>query len=227
MKKIILFLLLFISWQVRAQDSKIQAEAAVIAQRDDKLILILSSDNLKGLPGNIDAKAIRSRGFSFILMTEKMNKTGNAGIGGGIGFMSQNFHTNSFIADTTSNESYTSFQKIPDSLNYSINKFSLNFITATIEIRLRSNENKNGNRFKLSAGVTGGFLLQSHTKYSDNNGKFKTYDIDHLNKFQYGICARLGYSNYNIAGYYSLVDVFKKGDGVEVTPFSIGIALTF
>ncbi len=223
--KVIVLIVLACNLNGYAQDSKLKIPA--IPQKEDQLIVSITSDNWSGLSSTLESKPIRSRGFSLLLMTDRMRPSGNFGVGFGLGFNSQNVHTNAIVADTTVNGSFSSLIKIPDSLGYKYNKLSLNFITAALEIRLRSNENSKGHRFKLSAGIMAGFLLQSHTKYKDKNGKFKTYNIDHLNNFQYGIEARLGYHNYAINGYYSLVNVFKDKKGPELTPYSIGVSFTF
>jgi hypothetical protein len=227
MKKLIIIVIVLFSTQLFAQDNKLKSEAADFAQKEDKLILFFSSDNWASLPSEITSKPFRSRGFSFQFMNEVMNKSGHIGLGAGLGFMSQNVHTDGLIVDTTASESYSMLAKIPDSLNYKLNKLSLNFLTFAIEIRARTSENKHGEYFKFSAGILGGILLQSHTKYSDPDGKFKTFKVKNLNDLQYGLTGRIGYSNYAISGYYSLVDVFEDGRGIKLTPYSIGISFTF
>ena len=228
MKNLIVSVILLFSTQLMAQESKLKAEAADFAQKEDKLILFFSSDNWTNLPSEITSKPFRSRGFSFQFMNEVINKSGNFGLGIGFGFMSQNVHTDGdIIFDTTATESYSMLEKIPDSLDYNLNKLSLNFITLALEIRLRTSENKHGERFKFSAGILAGVLLQSHTKYSDDEQKFKTYKVKNLNDIQYGLTGRIGYSNYAISGYYSLVNVFEDGRGIELTPYSVGISFTF
>jgi hypothetical protein len=212
---------MFLSSVVSAQDS-IQ-KAPVFFQREDLAVFSLTSDNWTGLPDGIDSKPFRSRGFSFLFMTEAMNTSHNIGVGAGLGFMSQNVHTNAYIIDSGS-ASYLS--PIPDSAGLEWNKLSTNFITGAVELRLRTNENNKGEHFKLSLGFQAGYLLQSHKKYEDKNGKYKTYDIAHLNKFQYGIEGRIGYNKIAINGYYSLVPVFEDGEGPEMFPYSIGISLT-
>lgn len=217
-------LALLICSLVHAQDTAtVKKKKPTFIHREDIVILNFTSDNWTDLPPGIEAKPLRSRGFSFLFMSERMNKSGNAGVAAGLGFMSQNVHTNAYIADTGS-ASYLS--PVPDSLDLDLNKLSSNYITAALELRLRSNENSRRNRFKLSAGILAGILVQSHIKYEDMNGKIKTYNIAHLNNFQYGIQARLGYNNIALNGYYSLVPVFEDGKGPEMTPYSIGISLT-
>jgi hypothetical protein len=227
MKKIIFLILVLFTAQLFAQDNALKEEVANYVQKEDKLILNLTSDNWSGLPSQFTHKALRSRGFSFLLMNERMNATGTYGLGLGLGFMSQNVHTDALAIDTTFNESSSSLQKIPDSLHYDLNKLSLNFINAALEFRFRTKLNKHNERFKLSLGVIAGVLIQSHTKYEDDNGKFKTYHVKHLNNFQYGFSGRIGYDNYALTAYYSMVDVFQDGEGPSLTPYSIGISFTF
>lgn len=220
----LLIVLFLFSSNVFAQDSiPSKMKVPAIPIREDQIILNFTLDNWSGLPSKAESKPLRSRGFSILLMTDKTNKSGNIGIGIGVGFMSQNVHTDAYIVDTGS-ASFLS--PIPDSMKYDVNKLSSNFVTAALELRFRSNENSRGNRFKLSIGMIGGILVQSHVKYEDKYGKFKTYGITHLNKFQYGVEARLGYSNFALYGYYSLVPVFKDGKGPDMNPYSVGIAFT-
>ncbi len=227
MKNLVIFTLVLLSLGSSAQDKPLKKEVANYVQREDKLILNFTSDNWSGLPAEFTSKPFRSRGFSFLLMNDRMNASGNFGVGLGLGFMSQNVHTDAAVIDTTADESSASLIKIPDSLNYDLNKLSLNFITAALELRFRTNLNSHGERFKFSFGVVAGILVQSHTKYEDDSGKFKTYHVKHLNNFQYGLSGRIGYDNYAFTGYYSLANVFQDGEGPELTPYSLGISFTF
>lgn len=187
MKRILFVLMVLFSSGLFAQDSLFKLPP--LSKKEDQLIFIISSDNWSGVPAGIEAKPLRSRGFSFMGMTDRMNREGNFGFGTGLGFMSQNVHTDANIIDTGG---ASMLSKIPDSIQFDINKISLNFVTAILEVRIRSNENEKGNRFKLSAGMLVGFLVQSHIKYEDKDGKIKTYDIEHLNNLQYGILGKAG-----------------------------------
>ena len=213
-----LLFLLTISFTALCQPAKI----ARYLSKQDAFIMTLSSDNWLKLPAAFDSKPIRSRGFSLYLMNEKMDSIGVFGIGYGIGFSSQNVHTNAFISDSSGQVILT---KIPDSLHYSLNKTALNFIDFAFELRFHSHPDHREKVYKLSVGIKGGYLLQSHTKYEDDNGKIKTYGIKELNKFQYGITGRIGYSKVALSMYYSLIPVFKKNHAPEMTVMSVGIGL--
>jgi len=227
MNRLSFIIMVLLSLPVFAQDNTTKNTFSEYYTREDKLILNFTLDHWSKLSPDINSKDFRSRGFSFLIMQEMKNKSGRVGLGAGLGFTSQNVHTDAYLVDTTSTESGYIFEKIPDSLEYTLNKLSLNFITAALEIRIHTNVNKKRERFKFNFGITGGILVQSHTKYDDKNGKIKTYNVRYLNDFQYGLSGRIGYSNYALYGYYSLVDVFEEGKGPELIPYSFGISLTF
>lgn len=231
MKKLLTVLsFALIGTSVFAQDStpasSMPGALGKIASADDLFIVSITSDNWLKLSSSIESKPLRSRGFSFLIMKEKMNKAGHLGLGYGLGFSSQNVHTDgALVYDQTEGKNY--LVKVPDSLDLETNKLSLNFVDFALEVRFRTAENSNGKSFKVAAGLKGGLLVQSHTKYEDKDGKFKGYNVEGLNNFQYGVTGRIGYGSIALSAYYSMVDVFKKDKGPELIPFSAGVSFTF
>jgi hypothetical protein len=220
-KNLFLLIVFFISvYLVSAQDKE-PIKIPKIGKKEDRLILNLNWDNWINAPQGLEVKGFRSRGFSFLLMNEKIFGNGNFTIGSGIGFSSQNVHSNVFPSYNPDG-SYTFLS--PVSGDYDLNKLSCNFIDAAVEFRFRTNENESQKRFKISLGMKAGYLVQSHTKYEDSNGKVKLYGIKNLNKFQYGPTARIAYGTWGISGYYSLVNLFKDGKGPDEVPVSVGIS---
>lgn len=225
MKKNLLLacVLLFTFSFVYAQDKE-PVRIPKFGKKEDRLIMNFTWDNWLKTSQGTQVKGFRSRGFSFLLMNEKILGKGNAAIGFGLGFSSQNVHSNTFPTyDPDGSHTFLS----PIYGNYDLNKLSCNFLDAALELRFRTNQNEKEKRFKISLGIKGGYLVQSHTKYEDANGKIKTYDIKNLSKFQYGPTARIAYGNWGLSGYYSLVNLFKDGKGPEVVPVSMGISLAF
>lgn len=222
MKKILVLLLVLISVTSFAQDKK-PMKIPKFAKKEDRLVLNLNWDNWLKTSQGLEVKSFRSRGFSFLLMNEKIFGQGNVALGYGLGFSSQNVHSNAF---PTTVDGYTYMSPFPSSVSYDLNKLSCNFIDAAFELRFRTNENEEHKHFKVSAGMKVGYLVQSHTKYEDSEGKFKTYDIKNLNDFQYGLIGRIGYGKWGVSGYYSFVNLFKDKKGPELVPVSIGISFT-
>ena len=191
------------------------------AAKQDRLILNLNWDNWVNASSGVEVKGFRSRGFSFLLMNEKILGQGTSAVAFGLGFSSQNVHSNAFPS-YNADKTYTYLSPLTN--DYDLNKLSVNYIDAAFEIRFRTHENSSHKRFKFTVGIKGGVLVQSHTKYEDDNGKFKTYHIKNLNDFQYGLTSRIGYGHWGISGYYSLMDLFEKGKGPDVVPVSIGLS---
>ena len=223
MKKSLSLLLIFASLNVSAQ--MVEKKAMNIpgfASKQDRLILNFNWDNWLDASSGVEVNGFRSRGFGFLLMNEKVLGQGNIAIGFGLGFSSQNVHSNTF---PTYNDDKSMTYLTPIIGDYDLNKLSVNFIDAALEFRFRTNENESLKRFKFTAGMKGGLLVQSHTKHdNDTFGKVKTYRIKNLNSFQYGLTARIGYGRLGASGYYSLVNLFKTDKGPGVVPVSIGLA---
>ncbi len=196
-----------------------------VGSMQDNLILSLGLTNWVTVPSQVEVNILQSREFSLMMMGERMIPSGKLGFGFGLGFSSQNVHSDA-VLNTTIDGSKSYFTKLHDSLDYSVNKVSLNFIDAQLELRLHTAPNQKARRFKFSLGLKGGVLLQSHEKFKDDDATYKRSGIANLNKYQYGLVSRLGYGNVAIGGYYSLVEIFKVGKGPELVPYTIGIYLT-
>ncbi len=221
MKNVLVFILVLSSTVSFAQEKK--QIIPRLLNKQDRVVLNLNWDNWLNTSTGVDVKAFRSRGFSFLLMNEKIYGKGNFATAIGFGFSSQNVHSNAFPT-YNSDGSKTFLSPFTPGVNYDLNKLSCNFIDAAFELRFRTNENKDHKRFKVTAGIKAGYLVQSHTKFEDGDIKIKTYHIKNLNKFQYGLTGRIGYGKWGVSGYYSLVSLFKDDKGPDVIPVSVGIS---
>jgi hypothetical protein len=222
MKKIFLPVFILSSlFSVAQTTEKKPMKVPKFAAKQDKLILNLNWDNWLKLPDDVKTKGFRSRGFSFLLMNEKILGQGHSAVAFGLGFSSQNVHSNAVpVLNADSSKTLLA----PITTDYDLNKLSVNYIDAAFELRFRTSENASHKQFKFTVGIKGGVLVQSHTKYEDDRGKIKTYHIKNLNDFQYGLTGRIGYGHWGISGYYSLMNLFEKGKGPDVVPVSIGLS---
>lgn len=226
MKKSLFLFLVLASMSAFSQIAEKKAmKIPRFATKQDRLLLNLNWDNWLNATTGVDVDAFRSRGFSFLFMNEKVFGEGNTAIAFGLGFSSQNVHSNC-LPTYNSDKSRTFLT--PITTDYDLNKLSVNYVDLALEFRFRTDENEAHKRFKISAGIKGGILVQSHTKYEDDViGKIKTYSIENLNLFQYGITGRIGYGHWGVSGYYSLTNLFEDGKGPDVVPVSIGLAYAF
>jgi Protein of unknown function (DUF2807). len=104
--------------------------------------------------------------------------------------------------------------------------------------------------FFISAGVTGGIRLSSHTKtvvdgnasdfifqnmngdmvQIENNftdGKIKSFGDFYQNLFKLDASLRVGYGKLSVFSSYALMPLFVDGKGPEVYPFTFGLSLNF
>ena len=71
----------FTTYAQHATSTPKQGTLEKITAADDLFIMTFSSDNWVNLPSSLEAKQLRSHGFSFMFMNEKMNTDGNFELG--------------------------------------------------------------------------------------------------------------------------------------------------
>ncbi|HRK26181.1 MAG TPA: outer membrane beta-barrel protein [Chitinophagales bacterium] len=227
--------LLLFSALTYAQDAK---PASKLKGSKDRLILEFVHDNWLEKPDDIKLKWY-NRGLNLFAMYDVALIDDNVSIapGGGLSF-SNYYHNGFFSVDANDN---TLLQPLPNKVfngtdsitlgNSKRNKLSTTFFDAAFELRFRTDPNKVNKRFKFAVGARAGYRLDAHTKYRGDDlagsGRevfVKTKLIPNLNRFRYGLTARMGYANFNLFAYYSLSKMFEKDKGPEITPFSVGIS---
>ena len=84
---------------------------------------------------------------------------------------------------------------------------------------------------KWRAGFKVGYGISIHEKYVYNTGEIVKYRLtndlkNNIERFRYGITARLAYGKYGIMGYYGLNSLVKNGASTLLMPYSIGLSVT-
>ena len=80
----------------------------------------------------------------------------------------------------------------------------------------------------LTVGGYAGVKIGSNTKLKTNEGdKMKTRKDFHMNTLRYGLRAQVGFENFGVYCNYSLQSLFKKDEGPELYPISLGVTLAF
>lgn len=207
--------------------------------KKEMLLVNLNFDSWVNHPSHIAPKWGESRGVDVAILYDYVIKKSNFSLAGGVGFNSHNIHMEGFpvVLNTTAGNTYTHLDTAFFSgRELEVNKISTNFIDIPFEFRFRSKAHRNGKRIAASVGFKLGFLVQSHTKTETKEdyvvdgvnigGKFKSYEVENLNWFRYGLTARVGYANFYLNFFYSLTPLFQEGRGTEATPISIGIGVS-
>ncbi len=137
------------------------------------------------------------------------------------------FENKNYILQSSSNFTSAVYDSI---VSFKKNKLSVIYLNVPLLLQFDTNPfSKNNKTVHLSAGVVGGLRLWSHTKQEYEIGgttfKPKTHDDFNLNPFRYSAMARIGYGNLDLYASYALNTMFKKNEGPQLYPFTVGITL--
>lgn len=109
---------------------------------------------------------------------------------------------------------------------YKKNRLGTTFLTAPLALEFHFPGKEND--FWFLVGGYAGVKLGSNLKLiSDDDDKEKIKEDFHLNTFRYGLRAMLGVNSFSLYATYSLQPLFKKDEGPELYPLTVGIALSF
>jgi hypothetical protein len=205
------------------------APASVQAEEDrweDKIIISLTHDFWLDTPEGVDVR-VPSLGFKAHLFSDYAIKDGIVSFAWGLGFSSENVHSNArfqqeVLGDATLGDQILT--PFPDEYEFERSKFNTTFLEIPIEFRVIT---KGRSPFKFAAGFKVGYMLGNKWKIDDTEGKRKFFDFNNMNKWRYGLTARLGVGKVQLTGFYSLVPLVEPGKGTEVIPVSLGLAFTF
>lgn len=204
----------------KVEESRGMSELLAPPVSQDRFILELQSGVfLESLPG----MEIRpwSPGLNAYIMYDYQLGKSPLSFAWGYGFSSFNIHLNGAFVEDTLNNGFVNFQPFAPNYSWEKNKISVNFVEVPIEFRLRT---RSAPMFKMSVGGKIGYAVNIHTKTIDDDGKRKFYQVPELNKFRYGLTARVGVGRISAYGFYSLSTFFKENRGVELTPIVVGLS---
>lgn len=111
-------------------------------------------------------------------------------------------------------------------MSYSKNK--LNAIFINVPLMLEFQQPLGNKDFWIAVGGYAGVKIGSGTKLKTNDGdKTKVRKDFHMNTLRYGLRAQVGFENFGVYCNYSLQSLFKKDEGPELYPISLGVTLAF
>ncbi len=218
MKKTIVFVILF-----SLAAGMLPAQDRTPMRPKDRLIINLFSDIWSDLPQAMDTRTI-NRGIGIDYIQEFPLGTSNFSFAAGLGFASHNLYSNHWYEWV---ENRHLFLEIPDNLDYSNNKISLNYINVPVEFRYRTRNI--ARTFRIHAGVKAGLLVNAHSKYVGElqpNGrdfKLKEGNLENVESFMLGFHGRIGLGRVNLNTFIALTDIFEGNNAAEASFMSVGL----
>jgi hypothetical protein len=117
--------------------------------------------------------------------------------------------------------------QVEDSVKYIKSKFTIGYLNAPLYLTFATKPIKKGKRLFISPGVTGGWRFTSYNKrkveVDGDESKSRNKDDFNLNPFRVNASLRIGYGDFVLFANYALTDLFQRGKGPDITPFSVGV----
>jgi hypothetical protein len=142
----------------------------------------------------------------------------------GLGFSWNNYHLDN--KQMVLKNDRDTLYAVEDTITYSKNKLNAVFLNVPLMIEFQQSL---GNKdFWIAVGGYAGVKIGSNTKLKTSEGdKTKVRKDFHMNTLRYGLRAQVGFENFGIYCNYSLQSLFKKDEGPELYPISLGVTLAF
>lgn len=141
----------------------------------------------------------------------------------GYGVRSMNYHMNGNFAEFEGpNGTQSQFVPFDAAYDYEKHKWAVTYAEIPLEFRYR-NDKPNGFKFGLGGSI--GYLINSHSKTIDNDGKKKFYKLKGIETLNYALTARIGFGRYSAFVHYQLSRFIRNGDFPQMTPVSYGISI--
>jgi hypothetical protein len=143
----------------------------------------------------------------------------------GLGFSWNNTYTNLAFEANKANNRYDAFL-IPDSVDYTRNKYVAAYLDVPFEMRYRSKPNEDGKFFRFYAGAKVGVRIGNYTKYITDELKVKNQRLDAASQFRVGLQGRIGYGKWALFAFVPVTNVFENDVPYEVQSMTVGLSFT-
>jgi hypothetical protein len=181
----------------------------------------------------MDLRYEKSTNFNLNFFQQSVNLWNNKlGLVTGLGFRWNNYRFDNNIILVPDSQQIYGYHNTDTARSYSKSKLMSCYLTLPVILEFQTNPYHNLRSFHIGIGVIGGVRVKTHSKqvYATLEGsksKPKTHDDFHLQPFILDATVRIGWGPINLYGTYSIIDMFRKDQGPELRPFSVGIILPF
>ena len=122
---------------------------------------------------------------------------------------------------------------VDDAISFDRSKLAMNYVDIPLELRWYSSGDSYNRGFRAAIGAKIGVLYSSFTKFQyedtagDNNYVKNRQNLG-LNRFRYGVQARVGFGGFSLFSFYELSDKWDTppAGGENTKTLTFGISLT-
>lgn len=140
--------------------------------------------------------------------------------------LSLDFNNYAFQNDVNYQTDPTKMLFIDNSVDMERSRLYVSHLVLPIMFRFETNPQRLGRSFHFGIGAYGSIRVGSNLR-TKQPGQTRDITVDDfgLNDFNAGLRGEIGYGPINLYVKYGLTDLFKEGQGPDLTPFSIGLIL--
>lgn len=218
MKKVLVIAFTLISVLLVAQDKERVKKRRHRLLSEDAVVLDITSNMWRNAPQGIIQQPFKSLGFNLSFFFDKPLGYSPFAIAIGISYAVEHVQNNGvFIYSNSTHVTSIAPLQVP----YISNRFTSEWFDIPLELRLRT---KGRGPFRLYIGAKAGVNITNYHQFIDHDTKTRDYKVRNLNVYRYGVYARIGYAMLNLYSYYSLSDMFERGNGPQLAPISVGVS---
>lgn len=217
-------LLFLVPCFVRAQDSLTNQNIDAL-YREDQIYLGVNVNFLNTRPKGVVTESLFGGFHLGFLRDMPINKRRNLAFAIGLGYAYNSYGHNLLV--TKDNLDATTFLVLDDTFDYTRNRFETHEIEVPLELRWRTSTDTTYKFWRIYGGVKLGYLFYFSAVLKNNEGKFKTTNVDALDKLRYTAFLNFGYDVINFQVQYNLNSFFNNkatlnGSPVDMTAFKLG-----
>lgn len=207
----------------------------------DRIILDFNADIWNNQPAGLEMKSLsRTNGFTLF---RDIRLDRNFAIGVGLGLSGSQVYTNRLFEHSANSAPWspvtagTGFNFKGLAPGYELKGSGLYFGYFNLPVELRYRNLSTPHLFRLSGGVRFGYLSSAFTKVKIRNPngifgaesqkeyRYKELNVGNINKFQFGLTARVGYGRLGINAFLPLTSVFEGNAVTQMKYFSVGVSV--
>lgn len=149
------------------------------------------------------------------------------GLAYGVGYSGHFYHGNLHV--DVASDGQQNLENL-DGQSYTSNRLATEYLDGVLELRYRSNSNKNGRYTRIYVGGLVGYLTDSYSYLETEAYRVKFYNIGGFSTLRYGAYLKAGRGPFNLYYYYGLNPIVESGVLVPelgaATSQNIGLSIT-
>lgn len=222
---LLLFIALFFSPFVLAQDDFVKKNVVDSLYREDQFYLGITYNLLSKKPSGVSQNKFSSGLHFGVIRDMPINKRRNKAIGIGLGLSINAYNQNLLITKSNKDLVYSVLDS--DAIDFSKNKFYTYVLEMPIQYRWRTSTPTEYSFWRIYTGFKVGYVFANGTNYLGDPENIRLKNTNAFTNFQYGLTLSTGYNTWNFYLYYGLNNLFDNAtiddEALDISAIKVGL----